>query len=76
MGPRLFGFNVNELAACRRSPWRTAREPQQAPFPIAIAIGLDPAMTIAAGVKTDADELEIAGAIRGLRCGSYPWCHG
>ncbi len=42
-----------------------SRPDPDAPFPVAIAIGLDPAIMIAAGVKTDADELEIAGAIRG-----------
>jgi 2,5-furandicarboxylate decarboxylase 1 len=63
MGPREFGFNLNE--------WRhvgmfmKSRPDPQAPFPAAIAIGLDPAITIAAGVRTEADELTIAGAIRG-----------
>lgn len=63
LGPRQFGFNVNE--------WRhvgqfiAARADPQAPFPVAVAIGLDPAILIAAGVKTEADELTIAGAIRG-----------
>lgn len=63
LGPRLFGFNLNE--------WRhvgmfmKSRPDPLAPFPAAIAIGLDPAITIAAGVRTEADELTIAGAIRG-----------
>ncbi|MBX7234549.1 MAG: UbiD family decarboxylase [Caldilineales bacterium] len=63
LGPRTFGFNLNE--------WRHAgmfmksRPDPLAPFPAAIAIGLDPAITIAAGVRTEADELTLAGAIRG-----------
>ena len=63
MGPRLFGFNVNEWRHV--GEFMANRPDPEAPFPIAIAIGLDPAIMIAAGVKTDADELEIAGAIRG-----------
>jgi len=63
MGPRTLGFNVNE--------WRDVgtfmknRPDPGAPFPVALAIGLDPAVMIAAGVRTPADELTIAGAIRG-----------
>lgn len=63
LGPRTFGFNLNE--------WRhvgmfmKSRPDPLAPFPAAIAIGLDPAITIAAGVRTEADELTLAGAIRG-----------
>jgi 2,5-furandicarboxylate decarboxylase 1 len=62
-GPREFGFNVNE--------WRHVmqflknREALDEPLPVAIAIGLDPAITIAAGARYDGDELCIAGAIRG-----------
>jgi 2,5-furandicarboxylate decarboxylase 1 len=63
LGPHTFGFNVNE--------WRHVMEfykLQQAkgqPLPIAIAIGLDPAIMIAAGCRYDDDELKIAGAMRG-----------
>ena len=63
MGPRLFGFNVNEWRHVRQ--FMASRPDPEAPFPIAVAIGLDPAIMIAAGVKTEADELTIAGAIRG-----------
>ena len=63
LGPHTFGFNVNE--------WRNVRafmenraQPEE-PFPAAVAIGLDPAIMIAAGVRTEVDELTIAGAIRG-----------
>jgi len=63
LGPHTFGFNVNE--------WRDVMQfykVQQAkgePLTIAIAIGLDPAIMIAAGCRYEDDELKIAGAIRG-----------
>jgi len=63
MGPRGFGFNVNEWRHVRQ--FMESRADPNAPFPIAVAIGLDPAIMIAAGVKTEEDELAIAGAIRG-----------
>ena len=62
LGAHTFGFNVNE--------WRHVMEfykIQQAknePLPVAIAIGLDPAIMIAAGCRSEDDELKIAGAIR------------
>lgn len=62
LGPQTFGFNVNE--------WRHVMQfyqHQQAkdePLSIAIAIGLDPAIMIAAGARYDSDELSIAGALR------------
>lgn len=62
-GPASFGFNVNEWRHVRA--FMEGRPDPAAPFPIAIAIGLDPAIMIAAGVRTEADELTIAGAIRG-----------
>ena len=58
-----FGFNVNEWRDVGTF-WKS-REAPAAPFPVALAIGLDPAVMIAAGVKTPVDELFIAGAIRG-----------
>jgi 2,5-furandicarboxylate decarboxylase 1 len=60
---RTFGFNVNEWRDVGTF-WKSRDDPD-APFPIALAIGLDPAIMIAAGVKTPVDELLIAGAIRG-----------
>jgi 2,5-furandicarboxylate decarboxylase 1 len=60
---RRFGFNVNEWRDVGTF-WKSREDPD-APFPIALAIGLDPAIMIAAGVKTPVDELFIAGAIRG-----------
>jgi 2,5-furandicarboxylate decarboxylase 1 len=71
MGPRHFGFNVNEWRHVRT--FMESRDDPTAPFPIAIAIGLDPAIMIGAGVRTDADELTIAGAIRGA---GIPVCRG
>ncbi len=62
-GPRSFGFNVNEWRHVRL--FMASRPDPTAPFPVAVAIGLDPAIMIAAGVRTEADELTIAGAIRG-----------
>lgn len=62
-GPRNFGFNLNEWRHVRT--FMESRNDPTAPFPIAVAVGLDPAIMIAAGVRTEADELTIAGAIRG-----------
>lgn len=63
LGPTKFGFNVNEWRDVGTF-WKS-RPDADAPFPIALAIGLDPAIMVAAGVKTPVDELFIAGAIRG-----------
>lgn len=63
LGPHTFGFNVNE--------WRHVMQfykhlqAQDQPLEIAIAIGLDPAIMIAAAARYDGDELAIAGALRG-----------
>jgi 2,5-furandicarboxylate decarboxylase 1 len=63
LGPRTFGFNVNE--------WRHVmqfykhQQTRDEPLQIAIAIGLDPAIMIAAAARYDDDELMIAGALRG-----------
>lgn len=70
-GPRNFGFNVNEWRHVRM--FMEGRPDPTAPFPVAIAIGLDPAIMIAAGVRTEEDELTIAGAIRGE---PVPVCRG
>ncbi len=70
-GPRNFGFNVNEWRHVRT--FMESRADPAAPFPIAVAIGLDPAIMIGAGVRTEADELTIAGAIRGQ---GVPVCRG
>jgi 2,5-furandicarboxylate decarboxylase 1 len=62
-GPRVFGFNLNEWRHVRQ--FLDVQESQGKPLPIAIAIGLDPAIMIAAGARYPDDELLIAGAIRG-----------
>ncbi len=62
LGKHTFGMNINE--------WRDVgqfmkqAEAKGEPLPVAIAIGLDPAIMIAAGCKYPDDELLIAGAIR------------
>jgi len=63
MGPNRLGFNVNEWRDV--GTFMKSRDEPEAPFPVALAVGLDPAITIAAGVRTELDELLIAGAIRG-----------
>lgn len=71
LGPKTFGFNVNE--------WRHVmqfykhHQAKNEPLQIAIAIGLDPAVMIAAAARYDGDELAIVGAIRGE---SVPVCRG
>ena len=70
-GPCHFGFNVNEWRHVRA--FMESRDEPDAPFPVAVAVGLDPAIMIAAGVRTGADELTIAGAIRGV---GVPVCKG
>ena len=62
-GPRKFGFNVNEWRHVRQ--FLDVQEAKGEPLPIAVAIGLDPAIMIAAGARYDDDELLIAGVIRG-----------
>ena len=57
------GFNVNEWRDV--GTFMKSRPDPDAPFPVALAVGLDPAITIAAGVRTPIDELLIAGALRG-----------
>ncbi len=61
--PRCFGFNLNEWRHVRQ--FLDAQEAKDEPLPVAVAIGLDPAIMIAAGARYDDDELLIAGAIRG-----------
>ncbi|MGD8397827.1 MAG: UbiD family decarboxylase, partial [Anaerolineae bacterium] len=61
-GPRCFGFNVNEWRHVRE--FLDVQEAKDEPLEIAVAIGLDPAIMIAAGARYPDDELLIAGAIR------------
>jgi 2,5-furandicarboxylate decarboxylase 1 len=63
LGPRLFGFNVNEWRHVMQ--FYRIKEAQNESLEVAIVIGVDPAISIAAGARYDDDELLIAGAIRG-----------
>ncbi len=63
LGPRTLGMNINQWRDVQRS--HAAAEAKGKPLGIAVAIGLDPALSIAAGCKYDGDEMKIAGAIRG-----------
>lgn len=62
LGPRTLGFNVNAWRHVMQ--FYQVQEAKKQPLEIAIAIGLDPAIMIAAGARYDDDELKIAGAIR------------
>lgn len=62
-GPRTFGFNLNEWRHVRQ--FLDVQEAAGNRLELAVAIGLDPAIMIAAGARYDDDELRIAGAIRG-----------
>ncbi|NPV77803.1 MAG: UbiD family decarboxylase [Anaerolineae bacterium] len=57
------GFNMNIWRHTMQ--FYTGQEALGKPLQVAAAIGLDPAITIAAGARYDDDELRIAGAIRG-----------
>ena len=63
LGPRTFGMNINQWRDVQRS--HAIAEAQGKPLGVAVAIGLDPALMIAAGCKYEGDENKIAGAIRG-----------
>ena len=63
MGRATLGFNLNEWRDV--GTFMRSRDNPEAPFAVALAIGLDPAVMIAAGARTPIDELLIAGALRG-----------
>jgi 2,5-furandicarboxylate decarboxylase 1 len=63
LGSKTFGFNVNEWRHTMQ--FYKIREAANEPLQAAIAIGLDPAISIAGGARYDDDELAIAGAVRG-----------
>ncbi len=63
LGRNVLGFNLNEWRDV--GTFMRSRDDPDAPFDVALALGLDPAVMIAAGVRTPADELTIAGALRG-----------
>ncbi len=57
------GFNVNEWRDVMR--FYKHQQNLNQPLPIAVAIGLDPAIMVAAAARYDGDELAIAGCLRG-----------
>lgn len=63
LGPETFGFNVNEWRHVMQ--YYRLQEAKGEALEIAVAIGVDPAISIAAGARYDDNELRIAGAIRG-----------
>ena len=71
LGPRTLGFNVNEWRHVMQ--FYKGQETKGEPLQVAVAIGVDPAISIAAGARYDDDELLIAGAIRGK---GVPVCKG
>jgi 2,5-furandicarboxylate decarboxylase 1 len=71
LGKTTLGFNVNEWRHVMQF-YKHQQERGQ-PLQVAVAIGLDPAVMIAAGARYDGDELAIAGALRGE---AVPVCRG
>lgn len=63
LGRSVFGFNVNEWRDVMR--FYKTQQADNLPLPIAVAIGLDPAIMIAAATRYEDDELAVAGALRG-----------
>lgn len=62
-GPRRLSILTNQWRHLR--DFFDAAEKQGRELPLALTIGHDPAVLMAAGVRTPCDELEIAGALRG-----------
>ena len=71
LSPKTMGFNMNEWR--HTLAYYKTQEDKNQPLQVAIAIGLDPAIMIAAGARYENDELLIAGAIRGE---GVPVCKG
>ncbi|MCC6148586.1 MAG: UbiD family decarboxylase [Anaerolineaceae bacterium] len=71
LGKRELGFNMNEWRHTMQ--FYKGQENKNEPLQISVAIGLDPAIMIAAGARSDDDELLIAGAIRSK---GTPVCKG
>lgn len=62
-GPRKFGIMMN---AWRHIAWFYQKlEERDEPLPVAVAIGVDPAVEIATGFRIEEDEARLAGAING-----------
>jgi 2,5-furandicarboxylate decarboxylase 1 len=62
-GKRKLGVNINEWRHMREFYDEAEKEGKR--LPIAVVIGADPVYYIAAGLRYDGDETEIAGALRG-----------
>ena len=62
-GPDRIGVNLNQWRHLRE--FFEAAEARGANLPFCVAIGVDPALMIAAAFRYDGDEYEIAGALRG-----------
>lgn len=71
LGPRTLGFNVNEWRDVMR--FYKIHQDRNESLPVAVAIGLDPVIMIAAGARYEGDELFMAGAMRGE---GVPVCKG
>ena len=65
MGKRIMAVNASSLSDLRR--FYTAAEQAGQPMPIALALGVDPALLVAASCKLapDQSELAVAGALKG-----------
>lgn len=57
------GIMINEWRHLRR--FLDNAEEKKEPMPIAVAVGVDPAISIAAGLRYDDDEMKAASALRG-----------
>lgn len=75
-GRQNYGYNRLQVKGRNRfammmNAWRHIRRFYEAtevtgkPMPVCVAIGLDPRVMLAAGVRVEYDEIEIAGALRG-----------
>ncbi len=62
-GPVKTGVMINEWRHLRH--FLNEAEESGTSLPIAVAVGLDPVILIAAGFRSDLDEIELAGALRG-----------
>jgi len=62
-GPRKMGIMINEWRHLRDFLKKAEKKGQA--LPIAVAIGVDPVVMMAAGFRYDGDEAEIAGGLRG-----------
>lgn len=62
-GPRKTGINMN--AWRHLAYFYETAESRNEPLPVAVVIGVDPAVEIAAGFRLEEDEAMLAGAIRG-----------